>query len=107
MEFAETSRNETVATFGNGLETWPCGHERTPENTQSVGDRNGVRCRTCRRETARKSYHNTKAGLSVEDRRLEGRLRYLPAQIINTRRKLAALENEARRYGFTELLEAR
>lgn len=27
---------------------WPCGHERTPDNTQRVGVNNGVRCRTCR-----------------------------------------------------------
>lgn len=33
------------------------------------------------------------------------RHRYLPKQIAATRRKLAALENEARRYGMFELLQ--
>lgn len=32
------------------------------------------------------------------------RRRYLPEQIAATRRKLAMLENEARRYGMDELL---
>jgi hypothetical protein len=31
---------------------FPCGHDRTPENTQAVGSA-GVRCRTCRRRLAR------------------------------------------------------
>lgn len=34
------------------------------------------------------------------------RKRYLPIQLEATRRKLRMLENEARRYGMTELLEA-
>lgn len=34
------------------------------------------------------------------------RQRYLPGQIKAAREKLKALENEARRYGMTELLEA-
>ena len=29
-------------------EHYPCGHPRTPENSQRVGRMNGVRCRTCR-----------------------------------------------------------
>ncbi len=28
---------------------YPCGHERTAENTQRVGAGNGLRCKTCRR----------------------------------------------------------
>ena len=35
--------------------TWPCGHERTPGNTQSIGRGGQVRCKTCRRVTARDS----------------------------------------------------
>lgn len=36
--------------------TWPrCGHPRTPENTQSIGRGGQVRCKTCRRVTARES----------------------------------------------------
>lgn len=33
--------------------TYPCGHPRTPENTQRVGVSNGVRCRECRRKITR------------------------------------------------------
>jgi hypothetical protein len=31
-----------------GGESWPCGHPRTPENTQRLG-KAGDRCRICRR----------------------------------------------------------
>lgn len=34
---------------------WPCGHERTRDNTQSIGRGGQVRCRLCRRVTARES----------------------------------------------------
>lgn len=34
--------------------TWPCGHERTEANTQSIGVA-GLRCRTCRRRINRES----------------------------------------------------
>lgn len=34
------------------------------------------------------------------------RIRYLPQQLEAARRKVAALENEARRYGFVDLLES-
>lgn len=34
---------------------WPCGHERTEANTQSVGRGGQVRCRTCRRVIAKES----------------------------------------------------
>jgi hypothetical protein len=36
-------------------QTYPCGHPRTPENTQHVGMGNGVRCKTCRREISKRS----------------------------------------------------
>lgn len=38
---------------------------------------------------------------------LAQRIRYLPGQLERARRKVTALENEARRYGMTELLERR
>ena len=47
---------------------------------------------------------------SASDRRaryLVHRVNYLPMQIAATRRKLAALENEARRYGMTDLVDRR
>lgn len=88
-------------------EAWPCGHPRTPENTQTIGMGNGVRCRECRRAIARESARRKRSEVDEEQRRLQYRMRYLPSQIIALRRKLAMLENEARRYGFTELLEGR
>lgn len=39
------------------------------------------------------------------ERYQEYRLRYLPVQLEAARRKVALLENEARRYGMTDLLE--
>jgi len=35
-------------------ETWPCGHPRTPANTQHIG-KSGDRCRLCRRKITRDS----------------------------------------------------
>lgn len=40
---------------------WPCGHPRTPENTQKVGVA-GVRCRECRRRISREWVCNHRAG---------------------------------------------
>jgi len=37
---------------------------------------------------------------------LYGRSRYLPHQLEAARKKVRILENEARRYGFTHLLDA-
>lgn len=34
------------------LGVWPCGHPRTPENSQSVG-KAGLRCRECRQHVTR------------------------------------------------------
>lgn len=78
----------------NTVDSWPCGHERTPENTQSLGNA-GKRCRKCRRSIAQRSY---------EYNYLDHRMRYLPGAINATRRKLAALEREAAEYGMVELL---
>lgn len=41
---------------------YPCGHPRTSENTQTVGRRNGVRCKICRRRTARESLRRKREG---------------------------------------------
>ena len=40
-----------------------------------------------------------------EYRHLDYRVRALPQQLANTRRKLAALEAEAKRYGLHDLVE--
>jgi hypothetical protein len=76
------------------MDTWPCGHERTAENTQSVGSA-GKRCRQCRRVIAQRAY---------EYNYLDHRMRYLPGAIISARRKLASLEAEARTLGMEDLL---
>jgi hypothetical protein len=34
---------------------WPCGHPKTPANTQHIGVA-GNRCRVCRRKAARESW---------------------------------------------------
>ena len=38
---------------------WPCGHERSPENTQKIGVA-GVRCRKCRSVITARSYKRRK-----------------------------------------------
>ena len=43
----------------------------------------------------------------AHDANLYYRIRALPARIEAARRKVTALENEARRYGMTDLLERR
>lgn len=44
----------------NWSDLWPCGHDRTPDNTQSVG-KAGERCRACRQHIARE-YARRKTG---------------------------------------------
>ena len=36
--------------------TWPCGHDRSKANTQSIGGGGRTACRTCRRRIARESW---------------------------------------------------
>lgn len=47
---------------GEGKEFYPCGHPKTLMNSQSVGTDNGQRCRMCRRDIARRYYHNKIGG---------------------------------------------
>ena len=46
-------------------------------------------------------------GQIEQERYLAYRVRILPEQLEGARRKVAALESEARRYGMTDLLESR
>ena len=85
------------------MNLYPCSHPRTDENTQSVGVKNGSRCRECRKEIARRSA--AKRRDTANDRYTYHRLAYLPRQLEATRRKLVMLENEARRYGMLDLLQ--
>lgn len=83
---------------------WPCGHERSPENTQRIGSA-GVRCRQCRQAITRASYKRCAANDDPELKRLERRVAYLPYQIQSTREKLARLEAEAVEPGLRDLVE--
>lgn len=70
-----------------------CGHPDAPGNWAVANS--GVICRRCKNATA-----------PTHDK-LIYRIRYLPGQIERARRKLAALENEARRYGMHDLIGGR
>lgn len=73
-----------------------CGHPKTPENLSPNG-----RCRECRNE-----YFRDYRKLMSPAERYEIKRRYNMAKMLDgARRKVAALENEARRYGMTELLD--
>ena len=76
------------------MRTYPCDHPNTVENTTLNGSAGTGRCRTCHNERNAQRY-------------LEYRIRNLPSQLERTRQKLARLEDEARRYGFNDLLERR
>lgn len=66
-------------------EIWPCGHERTEENTQAIG-KAGVRCKLCRRAIARRYYQR---------HRDKVRLRQMPSLIETAEHRLKVLRNEA------------
>lgn len=83
--------------------TFNCGHDRTPDNTRIAGDR--ALCLTCQRRYQREWKQKNPEGR--EDRFTRHRREYLPRQLETARHKVAMLENEARRYGMTELLEGR
>lgn len=85
------------------LDTFGCGHARTKENTQWAGDR--ALCRICHRKAEAASRQRRREKEKPVERYVRHRLAYLPTQLENARRKLAALENEARRYGMHDLLE--
>lgn len=77
--------------------TYRCGHPRTAENTWGRAE---ARCRQCTQASQRRTVAQTPPSLIA----LQNRQRYLPRQIEAARHKVVMLENEARRYGMTELL---
>lgn len=89
--------------------TLRCGHAKSEENTR-IDSEGYPQCRTCDRARGKARRARRKAELEndAEQRRIE-RLRYriyhLPTQLESARAKLARLEDEARRYGMTDLLE--
>lgn len=82
-----------------GLTAFYCGHERSPENSRAVGKY--TTCRTCARQRDR----NRRRAVPDAERYLAYRIRIVPQQLDAARRKVAALENEARRLGMVDLLE--
>jgi hypothetical protein len=84
-------------------EHFGCGHPRDKANTAWVGDR--AVCLRCKRKHEAASRQRRRERETPQERYFAYRVRVLPEQLDNTRRKLAALENEARRYGLTQLLE--
>lgn len=82
-------------------DTFICGHPRTPENITFNGRRVFGRCKKCHNDQTKAAYH----AAPKEVRSMQGRMRRLPDQIQTARKKLAMLENEARRYGMTDLLQ--
>jgi len=83
--------------------TFPrCGHPATEDNTRFCGGR--PVCRTCRNAYQR-AYTRKDREEDGRQRYTRHRLSYLPRQLEAARHKVAMLENEARRYGMTDLLE--
>lgn len=81
-----------------------CGHPRTPDNVKIAGQR--ALCRECHRETTRKYRRRTRAAMTPEEKHLAYRVRYLPTQLEHARRRVEQLENEARRFGFHDLVQS-
>ena len=102
MQSADVDR--MISPQSNHGKMWPCGHERTAENTQRIGSA-GVRCRKCRQQIAQASYKRCAANDDPELKRLERRVANLPYQIQSTREKLARLEAEAVELGLRDLVE--
>ncbi len=80
-----------------------CGHPRTPDNLRQRGEQ--YICRTCDNAYHRAYVARRTAERTPQERYDDSRRRYLPKQIAGLRRKRAALEAEALRRGFPELVE--
>lgn len=83
-----------------------CGHPKTRENMKirREGGFFTERCRECHREHQRAYKAKARVNRDRDAAHLAYRVQYLPGQIEATRRKLTALENEARRYGMHDLV---
>lgn len=80
--------------------TFRCGHLVTEENTLGKIKH---RCRKCDNAARREA----NAAIPRAEKRLEYRVRILPAQLDRARHRLSHLEAEAQRLGMSDLLEAR
>lgn len=86
-----------------------CGHPKATDNIRQSST--GPICRLCANAASREWKRRNREEIKndAEARRIfnmQQRMRRLPDQIEATRHKLAMLENEARRYGMTELIGA-
>lgn len=79
-----------------------CGHPRTDENTRICGGR--ALCRICQNTYQRNYERKLRRDMTPEERNLLYRVRHLPSQLEAARRKVAMLENEARRLGLRDLV---
>lgn len=87
-----------------------CGHAKEPLNLKHYVDEYGnarTRCKTCHRAVALKWAQSERAKMTAQERYQQDRMARLPEMLEATRHKLRMLETEARRYGMTDLLEAR
>lgn len=82
------------------IEHYKCGHDRSAENTRSGGN-GGAACRTCYNDYMRTWRRHS----PIYQDGYRGKV--LADQLDAARRKVAALENEARRRGMTELLQGK
>lgn len=76
-----------------------CGHDRSPENTRNGGSGSAV-CRTCYNAYMR----SWRRSSPIYQDKYRGAV--LADQLEAARRKVAALENEARRRGRLDLLQS-
>lgn len=81
------------------IDTYPCGHPNTPENTVMNGRNHNGRCAICKQAKSKANYYS----VPKEIRQLESRMRRLPRLLKKARKHVAMLETEARRYGMHEL----
>lgn len=80
-----------------------CGHPKLPENIKIIAGGH-ARCRTCQNACNRAYKRRDYATMTPAEKWIAYRVRHLPKQIEAARRKVAALENEARRYGMNDLI---
>ena len=83
------------------MDTFECGHPKSPENTTKNGASRYGKCKTCHNALLRASYR----AVPKDIRQLHGRMRRLPNLLEKARKQVVMLENAARRYGMVELFK--
>ena len=85
-----------------------CGHPKSPENTRHYKDdfdRPRTRCRECTKRRSRECKQRERDATPPAVRHDMWRKYRLPHQIDAARKRVAMLENEARRYGLNHLVQ--